>query len=62
MKITEPKKMVDVEKDKTKGEEVHEEIQRIRYVPAHALFAAVLLIFFLAEFRSLFSFSYPHSL
>ena len=24
--------MVDVEKDKTKGEEVHEEIQRIRYV------------------------------
>lgn len=23
--------MVDVEKDKTKGEEVHEEIQRIRY-------------------------------
>ena len=23
--------MVDVEKEKTKGEEVHEEIQRIRY-------------------------------
>jgi hypothetical protein len=23
--------MVDIEKEKTKGEEVHEEIQRIRY-------------------------------
>ena len=55
--------MADIEKDKTKGEEVHEEIQRIRYVPAHALFAAVSLVF-LAEFRSLSSFfdAKPHSL
>ncbi len=48
--------MVDVEKDKTKGEEVHEEIQRIRYVPAHALFAAVLLIFPRRNFALFFRF------
>ena len=54
--------MVDVEKDKTKGEEVHEEIQRIRYVPSLALIAALSL--FLAEFRWLSSFfdAKPHSL
>jgi hypothetical protein len=39
--------MVDVEKDKTKGEEVHEEIQRIRYAlffsPPHSSRVAALI-------------------
>ena len=45
--------MVDIEKEKTKGEEIHEEIQRIRYVSDRASFAASESLIF--RFLTLFS-------